>query len=384
MSGGSPAVTAVHRRRLLAARHRLSVPAGSAAEVTAAVVALHGTDPATVHLSVRARLGDSSLKSVGEELYDGSLVRMHGMRRTVFVVPVELAPVVRAASRAVTVREQRNVLKYLTAAGLGEDWLDSVNAQVLEVLAELGEATGAELAERVPRLRTAVPGPSGAPPFSIGTRLLTLLGMRGAVVRRAPRGGWTSNQFRWALAPALPEPEPAEARATLARLWLSAYGPGQLTDLQWWTGWTLTETHAALTAVGAVPVELDEGPGYALAETLDADAPDGNWAALLPALDPTPMGWKHRDWYLPDDEQRIRLHDRSGNIGPTVWWNGRVVGGWAQRRTGEVVWEPLTALDAEATAAVEAERDRLAAWLADSPVTVTPRFRTPLEREFAG
>ena len=56
-----------------------------------------------------------------------------------------------------------------------------------------------------------------------------------------------------------------------------------------------------------------------------------------------------------------------------------MVGGWAQRRTGEVVLRLLEDVGADATAAVESEAARLATWL--GPVRVTPRFRTPLERE---
>jgi hypothetical protein len=56
-----------------------------------------------------------------------------------------------------------------------------------------------------------------------------------------------------------------------------------------------------------------------------------------------------------------------------------VVGGWAQRRSGEVVLRLLEDVGADAGAAIETEAARLAAWL--GPVRVTPRFRTPLERE---
>ncbi len=59
-------------------------------------------------------------------------------------------------------------------------------------------------------------------------------------------------------------------------------------------------------------------------------------AALLPTLDPTTMGWKERDWYL--GEHASLLFDSNGNAGPTVWWDGRVVGGWSQRRDGEIVF----------------------------------------------
>ena len=108
-----------------------------------------------------------------------------------------------------------------------------------------------------------------------------------------------------------------------------------------------------------------------------AEAGDAR-AALLPGLDPTPMGWQARDWYL-DEAYRAALFDRSGNIGPTVWWQGRIVGGWAQRADGTVVWRLLDAPGREAEKAVAEEAARLAEWIGD--VRVTPRFRTPLERE---
>ncbi len=89
------------------------------------------------------------------------------------------------------------------------------------------------------------------------------------------------------------------------------------------------------------------------------------------------MGWKARDWYL--GAHRERLFDYSGNIGPTVWWDGRIVGGWAQRKDGEIAFALLEDPGAETAAAITAEAQRLREWIAD--VRVTPRFRTPLERE---
>jgi hypothetical protein len=170
-----------------------------------------------------------------------------------------------------------------------------------------------------------------------------------------------------------------EAAAELVRRWLRAFGPGTYADLKWWTGWTAAQLRRALTAVAPVEVALDSG---ATALVLPGDdqpvsAPDEPWAALLPALDPAPMGWMERGWYL--GEHRGRLFDRSGNIGPTVWWNGRIVGGWAQRTDGEIALALLEDPGADAAAAIAAEARRLREWIAG--VRVTPRFRTPLERE---
>jgi hypothetical protein len=125
-------------------------------------------------------------------------------------------------------------------------------------------------------------------------------------------------------------------------------------------------------------VELDGGTtGFVLAHDLDPVPAAEPWAALLPALDPTAMGWTERGWYL--GEHRAALFDRTGNVGPTVWWDGRIVGGWAQRKDGEVAFRMLEDVGAEAAAAVEAAAGELASRLGD--IRVTPRFRTPLERE---
>jgi uncharacterized membrane protein YeaQ/YmgE (transglycosylase-associated protein family) len=91
------------------------------------------------------------------------------------------------------------------------------------------------------------------------------------------------------------------------------------------------------------------------------------------------MGWRDRAWYVGGHAQA--LFDRSGNIGPTAWWDGRIVGGWAQRKDGEIVVRLLEDTGAEAAAAIAAEAQRLRAWIGSG--RVTPRFRTPLERELA-
>src|SRR5262249_55790084 len=97
-------VGVAERRARLAVRHHLTAgaragtgarAAAGAADLTgvvADIIGLHGTDPASVYLSAWARTG-ASPAVIEDALYtERSLVRILGMRRTVFVVPAGLVP----------------------------------------------------------------------------------------------------------------------------------------------------------------------------------------------------------------------------------------------------------------------------------------------------
>ncbi|MBM9505111.1 winged helix DNA-binding domain-containing protein [Actinacidiphila acididurans] len=376
----------------LAARHLLDAGdgAGSVTEVVERLVALHATDPATVHLSVAARLRQPERMAalMDEALYGRppALVRMLAMRRTMFVVTRQDAPAVYAAAgQQIAARERTGLLARLAeGGGWDEAWLAAVEAEVVAALGERGECSGAELARLVPGLREQVVVARGKPyetRQNVASRIIRTMAAEGRIERRRPVGSWISGQFRWAVAEPLPPRPVDEARAEVVGAWLRAYGPGTEADLAWWTGWALGVVRRALGAVGAEPVQLAEGPGWVLSG--DADAAEegpGPAARLLPALDPTPMGWRDRDWFLPPDH-RAALFDRTGNVGPTVWWGGEVIGGWAQPPDGTVVWRQLADRGREARAAVDERAAHLTALLAG--VRITPRFRTPLERELS-
>lgn len=386
-------ITTPERRARLALRHRLTprTRATTPEEVAASLVALHGTDPATVYLAVGARLADPSLTvpETTRALYeDRTLLRMHGMRHTVFVFPADLTAIVHASTGlAVAARERASLLKDMAKAGAPDAaWLKEVEDSLLSALTRHGQATAAELALDEPRLREQfvyAAGKNYEGVHTVSTRLLRVLGVEGKVVRGRPLGSWTSSQFRWAVAPEHPELDVAEAQSALLRRWLTACGPATEADLKWWTGWRVTDVRRALTTIGAEPVSLDEGPGYVAAGDLAPLAgPAEPWAALLPGLDPTAMGWQQRDWYLAP-ELRPALFDGSGNVGPTVWWDGRVVGGWAQRPDGEIAWRILDGkgVGREGEAAIGVAAERLRGWV--GATRLTPRFRTPVERELS-
>ncbi len=113
------------RRDRLARRHRLAPgsAAGDPLEVATSLVALHATDPATVHLSIAARTGAADVAPAEAALYDDrTLVRLLGMRRTMWVVPAALVPVVQASSTAeVAAKERKRLIQVIEQAGLAAD-----------------------------------------------------------------------------------------------------------------------------------------------------------------------------------------------------------------------------------------------------------------------
>ena len=394
-------VSTAQRRARLIARHHLSGPAATVGDVTEAMVALHATDPVTVYLSARARVAAATIETVDAAIYaERRIVRMLGMRRTMFIVPAELMPVVqRACTDDVAQRMRRGMVRDLEKGGIGgadaAAWLQETEAAVLRALAARGSATGAQLSADEPRLRTQLvyaPDKSYGGAANITSRLLGLIAAEGHMIRGHRRGGWSSGQFEWfpaaawlaggtgaGVTGAAGGVDAATARVELARRWLLAFGPAPAADLQWWAGWTGAQTKAALAALPVREADLDGQPGVLLAGDEDFNDGPGPAAALLPALDPTPMGWQSRDWYL--GPHAPLLFDRTGNIGPTLWWEGRIVGGWAQRASGEVAYRLLEDPGSDAGAAIAAEAARLEPWL--GAARVTPRFRTPLERELS-
>ncbi|WP_327384363.1 winged helix DNA-binding domain-containing protein [Streptomyces sp. NBC_01207] len=383
-----PLVTTAERRHRLGRRHRLapSARAATVAEAADSVVALHATDAATVFLSARARLTEGGPDAIERALYeDVSLVRLLSMRNTLFAVSAELAPYVDASTaRAIAAKERRTLLKHLDEDGQGLDaaWLADAEAAALDALDTHGPSTGSQLSAAVPALRQKITisrGKKYEAEQGVATRVIRLLAADGRIRRARPRGSWTSSQYRWVHTEPWPAVPAAEARTEITRRWLRAYGPATEADLKWWTGWTLTDVRKALAAVGPDQVRLEDGSTALVSpgDTGTEPAP-GPWAALLPALDPTAMGWADRGFHL-DPTHRSALFDYAGNIGPTVWWNGEIVGGWAQRSDGEIVWRLLGNPGRAAEQAITTEAARLAAWVGEA--RITPRFRTPLERE---
>ena len=216
--------------------------------VAGSLVGLHSSDPATVYLSLWARVPGFVPDHLERLLYERrTLVRMLGMRRTMFVVPLDLAGVMNAACTvALAPAERRRLIRLIEEQDLASDgaaWLAGVEGRTLAAMAERGEATAAELKEDVAELAESLAFGAGKKwegSVGMSTRTLFLLATEARIVRGRPLGTWRSSQYRWArlddwLPKGLEVWDPRLARAELVRRWLETFGPAPFDDVKWWT-----------------------------------------------------------------------------------------------------------------------------------------------------
>jgi hypothetical protein len=393
-------VTIAERRARLARRHRLAPSARTddVAAVTDSVVALHSSDPVSVYLSATARMAHPSLDAVEDALYESRrVIRFHAMRRTLWVATPEVAREAHASSTMKLLGpEHKRFVRLLAENDISDDgdtWIANAKAETLAALHAMGQATTRQLGEAVPALRQPIvlaPGKPYSATQHAHVRVLLHLGFEGSIVRGRPTGTWINAQYRWAamddwVRGGIGGMDPRTASAALVTRWLHSFGPGTTADVQWWTGWTRRDVTRALEDAGAVEVEI-EGPagleeGWLAPDDLDPVLGRARWVALLPGLDPTTMGWKERGWFL-DPDDAARLFDRNGNGGPSIWIDGRVVGGWVQRKDGSIALGWFNDVPAARRRDVEATARQLEELLGDTRFTV--RFPAPMQADLVG
>ena len=349
-------------------------------------MALHSSDPTSVFLSAAARMTSAAPADIDHALYEARVaVRHHAMRRTIWVMTPDVARSAHAGfTRKIAAAERRR-----TTTLFAEDaaWVaDGIERVVAAVAAAGGPVSAREVGRAVPDLaepRIINPGKPYQGTMAPHTRLLLCAAFEGRIARGRPAGSWIGSQYTW---------QPSEdwhgidwgeldeltgATHVIGR-YLDRFGPATVDDVVWWTGSTKTLVRKALERLAAVEVGIEDGStGYVMPDGIgehdDHDGEPAPWVALLPGLDPTAMGWKHRAWYL-GSEIAGRVTDRNGNIGPTVWADGRVVGGWVQRPDGAIAHD-ATGLTTAHRELLADEIARLQAFVGDTRFSV--RFPAP-------
>jgi hypothetical protein len=363
--------TRLARRHADAPAHRLGDPVAA----TRAMTVLHATEPGTVYLSLLARVRDLTVADVDRALYEErAVVKQLAMRRTLFLFPRDLLPAAwGSASARVAGTIGARLAKEVENAGVATDgaaWLEAARRAVRTRLADGAELDARTLREELPEIADRIDiavGKSYGANVALAPRVLTQLAVEAELVRGRNAGHWRTSRPQWTLMERWlgERPAPLEAHAgwaELVRRWLATFGPGTAEDLRWWLGATAAIVRRALSDVEAVEVSLDDGTtGWLLPDDTDPEPPVEPWAALLPVLDATVMGWKERGFLL--GEHGDVLFDGNGNAGTTAWWDGRAVGCWVQDAAGAVHVELLQDPGPAGRAALAVEAARLEAWL---------------------
>ena len=206
--------------------------------------------------------------------------------------------------------------------------------------------TARALGLKVPALRQMIvmaPGKKYSATVSAHTRVLLNLGFEGEIVRTKPAGTWVNGAYTyaamddWLDGGLLGDLEPSREAAVAGWRFAgcTAFGPGTAKDLQWWTGWTVATTRRALADCGPSRSGSTRAPAGSRPGDDEPVGPVGSVGGAAARARPDHDGLEAAR-LVPAPPRAAQAFDRMGNAGPTIWVDGRVVGGWAQTPDGEV------------------------------------------------
>lgn len=382
---------AVRVRRL--ARHGLSTPLGSVAEVARATCGIHAQVMSAAEISIAVRLVDATCTDVRAALGDErTLVKTYGPRGTVHLLAAadlgswcaalsSVPPPAGLTSSVLDPQQSEDVVGAIAATLAASESPLSIDELGAGVVAR----TGPWAADPV------IPAFQGAWPR--WRRAIDLAAHRGALVFGAPRGRTVTFAAPTSRQPDFTVAEPTAARSWLLRSYLRGYGPARPRDYARWLATSTTwakqqfeEFAAELTEVELLGepgwLAADDGapvPFHSIAGHGDPDGPGG--LRLLPYFDSYVVGSQPRERLFPGRAaERALRQGQAGNF-PVLLRDGEVAGVWHRKARGRraiVTVEPLAPLAAGEQRALRAEVDRLARITAADtelivgPVTVGP------------
>jgi hypothetical protein len=294
-------------------------------QITKDIIGLHGTVPATSHLSLLARTKQYTREILTNALYvDKVLAKIKCFRRTLFILPEDLVPMVFAATKSLSQISPNQYRKYL---GLSEEEYTTM-AKTITTLLWGRHLTASEMKKELSATESL-------------SRIINQMCDQGLLVRGMPKTGWKSNLHYYQLFNDLypninlSAYEEDNAIGLLIMLYIESYGPVSVTDITWWSGIkkTVVRQHLNRLEEWIVHTGISGMDGDFLMSRSEYEKhssfipPKDVTINLLPMLDPYVMGYKDRERYL-DTKDYHYIFDRSGNAAPTILLNGQIIGVW--------------------------------------------------------
>lgn len=361
-------------RQLLLERARTTV-----VDAVARVAALQAQEPASPYLALWNRLDPFDPTELDAAFAEGAVVKAPLMRITLHAVTADDYPTLHRAVR-----------RTLRAARLGDPRFTSTGLDAADADRLIPHLVAAAEAPRTrPELESVMATVLGRPPEpGVWWALRTV-----APLLHAPTGGaWSFGRTPAFVAPRRPpgpdtvasdtEHGPAEdaghepaAVAALVVRYLRAFGPATVQDVARFALLRRTSLDPAIERVRDALVEHEGPGGTRLLDVPEAPLPDDDTPApprLMAMWDSALLAYVDRTRVVPEG-YRPHVIRRNGDVLPTVWVDGAVVGTWRPVATGVEVtaFEPLGRVAWDGLAE---EADRLGRFLSGREPTVYGRY----------
>jgi len=183
-----------------------------------------------------------------------------------------------------------------------------------------------------------------------GYHLLATAGLEGVICFGRPRGKQQTFALLDEWAPETGKtPGPAGALSRLAERYFSGHGPATLQDFVWWSGLTVTDAKAGITAAGDSLTSRVVGGKEYLSVPRDGDEGSGEpEVVLLPGFDEYILGYRDRSAALDPALAGKTVIGSNGMMLPTILVDGSVAGTWkrtVRKNTVTITFEPFINLD---------------------------------------
>jgi hypothetical protein len=324
-------------------------------EIARTQLGLHSTDYWTPYLSIWARIGDYNAEAIFRSLNSGDrLLRLNAFRTTVHVIHTDNLSLVILATKSAFYKKMR---QHPDIKKLTDNEISSLMEVVLATLQD-GPKTMREIKKLVPQYAKQI------------RPLFHLAATSGRVVRAtASHARSTTTAYalleEWIKGFRLEGMSEDDALNQMIHRYIDRFGPVSVDDIAWWLSITKTRAKNAIEAIGDGVVMVDVGGTDKLmtpsdlefAASLETPTEPVIW--LLPYEDHLPKASIERSWYLseemksyvfpklreyywppkclppPSDVKVTRATNVSGEIRPTIWTNGEVVGRWELEKNEE-------------------------------------------------
>ncbi|UCE14231.1 MAG: AlkZ family DNA glycosylase [Candidatus Heimdallarchaeota archaeon] len=304
----------LHKHHLMKVESRLQ----NIVKIVEDIGGLHATGTKVPYLSLFARTANFSVREeLDEELFaKKNLGKIRCMRKTLFILPKDLIPIVFAATKETVLKTSK---KYLEYRGISSDQYKEISKSIVNIL-KGEEMTSSEVKKN---LQTKL---------NISA-ILNVMCDQGILLRSHPRKYSLFMDYFPEIS--LSNLNNQEAINLLVHQYLHSFAPVTEKDIIWWSGLTKTKIKEALSNLQGdlLNIEISDLPGNFILPHSDLKLLRGlNFSKspvinLLPWLDPYLMGYKERDRYL-DNKHYDMVFDRSGNATSTILLDGRVIGIW--------------------------------------------------------